>query len=328
MKLRNFILLIYIFFIAEIKYIYSQDTIEKMPFLIPQTTSFNVNSNFHWFISDGINTNFTDQMYVRANLKYSRNFELVVINKTKLKNDTLQNKFSDIYFSYRNNFKANEEIPVFKYGSLMNIKVGILEWYPSFTNVQLILENAEKYMNPPQIFGGSINSNTPLTRDRSLIINLGAHTGDLINKKLDPELYDLNMNYTKIFKYNLGISAQVGIAQGSQHLVNYAHILYQPKLEKMQIDVKIGKLPAYDVTPYGIHLGVTRKFKYISLGGYYEKRLNQNINGEIAGITWSIIGPPKLAKFVSTFNFFYDFNTNTIWMWIPIMKIDIQHRKQ
>ena len=134
------------------------------------------------------------------------------------------------------------------------------------------------------------------------------------------------MNYTKIFKYSLGLSTQIGIAQGSQHIVNFAQILYKPKLENLQCDVRIGKLPTYDETPYGIHLGITRRFKYISLGGYYEKRLNQNTKGEIAGVQWNIIEPPKLAKFVSTFNLFYDFNTNTIWMWIPILKINIQYK--
>ena len=326
MKIRKYILLIIITYFSGITIVFSQDSIRKTPFFIPKISSLNINSNFHWFINDGINTNFTDQMYIRANFKYSYKFELVVINKTKLKNDTLQNKFSDIYFSYRNNFKANAKIPIFKYGSYLNLKVGILEWFPKFTNVQLILENAEKYINPSQIYGGSINSVTPLTRDRALKINLSAHTGDLINKELDPEILDLFLNYTKIFKYNLGVSTQIGIAQGSKHVVNFAHLLYKPKLENMQFDVRIGKLPTIDETPYGIHLGITRKFKYISLGGYYEKRLNQDTKGEIAGVSWSIIGPPKLAKFVSTFNLFYDFNTNTIWMWILILKIDIQHK--
>jgi len=326
MKLRNFILLIFIIYLLGIKSVYSQDSIKKVPFFIPQTTSFSINSNFHWFINEGIHGKFVDQMYINANLRYNRNLQIVVINKTKLKNDTLQNKFSDIYFNYTNNFKANAKIPIFKYGSYLNLKVGMLEWFPTFTNVQLILENAEKYINPSQIYGGSIISITPLTRDIALNIHLGAHTGDLIYNKLDPELLDLYLNYTKIFKYSLGISTQIGIAQGSKHVVNFAHLLYQPKFEDIQFDVKIGKLPTIDETPYGIHLGFTRKFKYISLGGYYEKRLNQDTKGEIAGVSWSIIGPPKLAKFVSTFNLFYDFNTNTIWMWIPILKIDIRYK--
>ena len=85
MKIRKYILLIIITYLSGITLVFSQDSIRKTPFFIPKKSSFNVNSNFHWFINDGINTNFTDQMYIRANLKYSRKFELVVINKTKKK---------------------------------------------------------------------------------------------------------------------------------------------------------------------------------------------------------------------------------------------------
>jgi len=326
MKKRKYLLLVFFTYLSGITFGYSQDSTKHVPFFIPQSTSFGISSNFHWFLNDGLKGDFTDQMYIQANLKYSRNFEFVIVNKTKSKNGSLQNKFSDIYFNYRNNFKANDKIPIFKYGSFVNLKVGIIEWYPTFTNVQLILENAEKFNNPSQIYGASMVSSTPLTKDKSLNVHLGAHTGDLINNNLNAELLDLYMNFTKIFKYNLGVSAQVGIAQGSKHVVNFAHLLYQPKIEKVQFDIKMGKLPTNDQTPYGIHLGATRKFKYISLGGYYERRLDQNTRGEIAGISWNIIGPPKLAKFVSTFNLFYDFNTNTIWMWIPLLKIDINYR--
>ena len=326
MKTGNYLLLIILAYLSGTTIVFSQDSIKHTPFFIPQSLSFNVNSNFHWYVNDGINTNFTDQMFVRADLKYSRNFDLIIINKTKSYNSDLQNRFSDAYFNYRNNFKADASIPIFRYGSYLDLKVGVIEWYPTFTNVQLILENAEKFLNPPQIYGGSLVSRTPLTNDRSLNVHLSAHTGDLINHKLDPQLLDLYLNYTKLFKYQLGISTQVGIAQGSKHVVNFAQILYQPKLENMQLDFKLGKLPTYDETPYGIHLGFTRKFKFISLGGYYERRLDQNTKGEIAGVQWSIVGPPKLAQLVSTFNLFYDFNTNTVWMWVPLIKIDISYK--
>lgn len=326
MKTRKYLLLIIIIYISGTTSVFSQDSTKHTPFFIPKLATFKVTSNFHWFINDGIDASFTDQMYVQANLQYSRNTELVIRNRTRSINNSLQNKFSDIYFNYRKNFKAKKNIKIFKYGSSLNLKVGVIEWFPIFTNVQLILENAEKYINPSQIYGGSIVSITPLTKDKSLRVQLGAHTGDLINNKLDPEIFDLFLNYTKVFKYNLGISTQVGIAQGSQHVVNFAQITYQPKFEKLQLDIRAGKLPTHDESPYGIHLGLTRRFKYISLGGYYERRLNQDTQGEIAGIQWNIIGPSKLAKFVSSFNLYYDFNQNTIWMWIPILKIDINYK--
>lgn len=326
MKTKKYLLLTILSCLSEIVCVFSQDSIKHTAFIIPQSTEISVRSNFHWFLNDGFDTNFTDQMYVQVSLKYSSNFEFVVINKSKWINNFLQNKFSDVYLNYHNNFKANANIPVFKYGTFLNLKIGVIEWYPTYTNIQLILANADKFINPDQIYGASITSITPLTSDNSLTIHLSAHTGDLIHKKLNPELLDLYTNYTKIFKYNLGLATQIGIAQGSQHVVNFAHILYQPKIEKMQFDFKLGKLPTIDESPYGIHVGFTRTFKYISIGGYYEKRLNQTAGTKIGGISWSIIGPPKLAKFVSAFNWIYDFNTNTIWMWIPILRIDIKNK--
>lgn len=304
----------------------AQDSIKKLPFFIPRSTTIDLNTNFHWFMHKGLNSKWTDQMYINARFKYTRNIDIVIVNKTKSVNDKLENTFSDIYINYRNDFKANDKIPLFKYGSYLDLKIGMLEWFPTFTNVQLILENVDKYINPSHIYGGSVLSRTPLTRDKSLNFQLAAHTGDLIYNDLDPELLDLYLNYTKIFIYKLGISAQIGRAQGSKDFVNFAHIIYQPKLEEIQMDIKVGKLPTYEETPYGFHIGFSRNFKYISLGGYYEKRIDQNTKGNIAGVQWSIIGPPKLAKFVNTFNVFYDFNTTTLWMWIPIIKIDIQHK--
>ena len=313
-------------YLMEIVSINAQDTIKKIPFFIPKSTSINMNTNFHWFMYEGINGKWVDQMYISARLQYSNQIDIVVINKTKAINDNLVNNFSDFYINYRNDFKANDKIPIFKFGSYLDIKIGKLEWYPTFTNVQLIIENADKFINPNQIYGGSILSKTPLTRDKSLTVFLSAHTGDLIYNELDPELLDLYLNYTKIFKYNLGVSAQLGQFQGSKDLVNFVQLIYQPKLEKIQLDFKAGKLQTYEDTPYGIHIGFKRNFKYISLGGYFEKRFDQNTKGEIAGVQWSIIGPPKLVKFINTFNIFYDFNSTTLWMWIPVLKIDLVHK--
>lgn len=323
---KNLILLIFTCYVFGTKPVYSQDTLKKVPFFIPQSTSFRVHSNFHWFMYKGVNGKWADQMDIDARLKYTRNIDVIVKNKTRMVNDKLENKFSNIYLTYNSHLKENAKIPIFKYGSLLSIKAGMLEWIPTYTNVQLILENVEKFINPSRIYGGSIVSISPLTGDKALNLHFGAHTGDLLYKKVKPELLNLYLNYTKTIKYSLGLSAQVGIAQGSKHVVNYAYLLYQPKLEEMQFDIRMGKLPSIDQAPYGVHIGFTRKFKYVLLGGYYEKRLNQVAKEQIAGIQWGIVGPPKLVKLVNTFCMFYDFNTTTLWMWIPLIQIDIRHK--
>jgi hypothetical protein len=326
MKINKFILLAFGYGLLGISCILSQDSVKSVPFFVPQATSFEVSTNFHWVTHDGIKDKFIDQMYINAYFKYIHGLQIVVTDKTKSVNGETKSRFSDIYITYTDNFRANANIPVFKYGLYLNVKAGMQEWIPTFTNTQLILENAEKYINPQEIYGGSIVCSAPVTRDRAFSIYFGAHTGDVVHHYTDPELLNLYASYTKMSRFNLGLSAQVGIAQGSRHIVNFAHLLYQPKFEELQCDIKAGKLPTVDAAPYGIHMGVKRDFKYISIGGYYEKRLYQNTRKQIAGISWHIIGPPKIAKFISTFNLFYDFNTNTVWMWIPFLKVDVQHR--
>ena len=326
MKTRNYLYLTILMYLISMAYSLAQTPAKQTPFFIPQSATFSANANFHWYLNDGIDANICDQIHLRAELKYRNNLSLVILNKTNFKGNYRNNKFSDIYFAFFKSFRSNKKIPVFKYGTSLNLKVGVIEWYPSFTNVQLILENAEKFINPPQIYGGSLVSVTPLTNNKALTFHFGGHTGNLINHTLDAELLDFYLNYTKVIKYDLGVAVQAGRAQGSQHIVNFANITYQPKLENLKFDIKAGKLPSVDQSPYGVHLGIVRTFKYIALGGYYEKRIDQHTRSEIAGIYWNIIGPPKLAKLISTFNLFYDFNTNRIWMWVPLIKLNIKYK--
>jgi hypothetical protein len=119
---------------------------------------------------------------------------------------------------------------------------------------------------------------------------------------------------------------QFGIAQGCPEYINYAYLKYLPQWEKIHFTFKLGYLPTYGETPWGIHMGLYRNFKYIRLGGFYERRLNQNTTGEIGGITFGIIGPPKLAKFLRNFNVHFLLNSNKIWMMIPVVQLKIQHK--
>lgn len=274
----------------------------------------------------GFKGNWADQMYFNGKFKFSKEIDIALVDKTRLIDGKFSNKLTDAYISYTKTFKTNKKIPVFNQGFNLNVRIGMFEWFPTYTNVQLILENADKFINPAAVYGGSIIIKIPAFKDKSLNIQFSAITGDVIFNKIKPQLLDLYANYTKIFKYNIGISVQAGIAEGSMQLLNFAELLYQPKLEKIELDIRAGKLPTYDDSPYGIHIGFTRKFKYIMLGGYYEKRYKQNTRGQIAGFQWGIVGPPKLVKVFSTFNIFYDFNTTTLWMWIPVIKIQFQHK--
>lgn len=325
MKALKVIVIVVFLCPASISLLFSQDTTQKRSVFLPQQATFNNNLNFRWFLNDGFNAQFIEQMYNGVRFQFSNNIDVFVQHKTFFAGDSVRHVLSDVRLSYYKLFTPSDNIPVLSNGAILDVKLGMFEWFPTYSNVQQIIENADKFIYPSKIYGGSILLNSPLTKDQSLRFQFAAHSGDLINKELDPELLDVFLNYTRLFKYEIGVSAQVGQAQGSQHVVNYAHLLFQPKIEKLSFNVKLGKLPTYDNTPYGFHIGLSREFKYVLLGGYYERRLNQDTKGHIAGFSWHIKGPPALAKFVSTFSFIYDINSNTVWMWIPLLKIDIQY---
>ncbi len=291
----------------------------------PYRTVLDISSNFHWRLSDGINTNFVDKVKISARMIINQNFQFVFENKVRYQDKTIKNKFADFFLKYSKRIKPDFEIPLFNYGARLDIQLGIIEWIPTYTNIQLILENAEQFVNPYHIYGATLKSTTPLNAGNDLNLHFDAHTGDLLYNDIDAEIVNLFLDFRKTFKYQIGADIQAGHAQGSQHALNFAYIFYAPEVENVSFTFKTGKLPSYDESPYGIHLGFMRRFKYIAVGAYYEKRIDQNTEGEIAGISWSIIGPPELAKLVSTFSFHYDFNMDTIWMWLPLFNMSMRH---
>lgn len=306
--------------------LYSRDSLgTRSPFL-PLESGINSRLGFRWFLNDGFNARFIEQSYNGLEVSFKHNISLTVQHKTFFRDDAIHHHLSDLRVSYRKLFTPEDNIPILEYGTFLYVKAGVFEWFPTHTNVQQIIENAEAYITPPIIYGGSGYLRAPLLKDRSLQMYLGAHSGDLINNEAEAELFNAFLHYEKTVIFNLGVSARAGKAQASKHLVNHAYLFYRPKMEKLSLDIQAGKLPAYDQSPYGIHLGMYRDFKYVRLGGYYQRRLNQQTKGEIAGVSWNITGPPRLAKIVNSFNIIYDFNTNTIWMWMPLLKLDIEYK--
>ncbi len=323
--MKKFLLLIILFIIFLCSRVSGQRFDGYSSMFSSYTTILDISSNFHWRLADGINTNFVDKFKLNARFIFNKNIQFVFEDRIRYENKNIKNKFADFYLNYTKRIKPNFEIPLFNYGTRLDIKLGIIEWIPTYTNIQLILENAEQFVNPSHIYGATLKSTTPLNAGNDLNLHFDAHTGDLLYNDIDAEIVNLFLDFRKTFKRQVGADIQAGLAQGSQHTLNFAYIFYTPQVENVSFTIKTGKLPSYDESPYGIHLGFMRKFKYIAVGAYYERRIDQNTKGEIAGISWSIIGPPALTKLVSTFNFYYDFNMDTIWMWLPLFNMSIRH---
>lgn len=103
-----------------------------------------------------------------------------------------------------------------------------------------------------------------------------------------------------------------------------AFVHYSPTLfGDLRIDLRAGKLPGMDQTPYGARISLEKPFKYVALGGYYERRLNQPAGRQIMGFSWRVISPPILAKLMGTFLLAYDLRTNALRATIPFIKMNI-----
>ncbi len=111
---------------------------------------------------------------------------------------------------------------------------------------------------------------------------------------------------------------------GAQHFVNHAYLQYRPVIGKLVLFIKAGKLPALDQTPYGAEVGFERSFKYVSLGAYYQRRIDQRSNPmvgdkQIFGFSIRILKPRLLKDIFDAYNFIYDTNNEILRFNIPVM---------
>lgn len=297
--------------------------------LIPIKSELSLNTNFHWNLEESISKNEWDlisQARLNGIITWSKYLTFNIVNEISFnKGQRVENEWRVFQLQYRRNIPT-KKWPIFKYGIRVDAKAGWLEWRPKLTNIQMIFDNADAYFNPSRFWGMSLYAVIPFTKDRALKLNIRGHSGDLFGKTIEQNIQDVYINYQKTLKNKLGVSAQMGLAQGNQHFVNFAYFSYAPKWEDVKLTFKLGKLPARDETPYGVHFRISRTFKYIALGGYYERRLNQQTIEQIAGFSWRIVGPPKLLKIFSTFRLSFNFNTNTVLSNVPLFKVKVNHK--
>lgn len=294
-------------------------------FLKPRALTLYANGNGMWEISEGVSGQWMDFLRIRGQLLLGWHLSLVAEDITRIyKNGPVVNELAQAYVQYSNAVSHKRKFPLFRYPTLITISTGKLVWYPTFRDPRLIAENIDLFKDPVSFYGISADLNMPLLRDRSLSIRISGHTGDLIGNATGPQLENLYVNFRHAIYKKFGIAVQVGIAQGSQHVINYAYLYYVPKIEQLQIGLKAGKLVSLDAIPYGFEISIERRFKYIAIGGYYQRRINQRSyfeqqkeGSQIFGFTWRITGPPKLKYIFDTYQFIYDSNTQTFRFIIP-----------
>ncbi len=332
---KNIRICIYCFSVFVIFFIsFSVSAQNKTFFLKPRSLSFDFNGNGMWQINEGLKGQWMDELRLRGQLQLVSNIGLVIENQTKfIKDGDNINDISQAYIQYSKAFSHKGKFPLFKHSTFINIKVGKIEWYPTFQDIRLISENLDLFTNPYSFYGLSFNLRMPLLKDNSLVFNFSGHSGDIIENDTKADIRNIYLSYNKEFIDDLGISIRVGKMQGCQHFINYAYLFYRPTIEKLQLGFKVGKLLSLDGIPYGFGVSIERKFKYIAVGGYYQRRINQksyfeerNTSSQIFGFTWRIIGPKKLKKVINTYQFIYDTNTETFRFVIPFFLSNIQFK--
>lgn len=305
---------------------------EKRKVFLPLKSVLTVRTNIHWNLEKSFGDdewdNVIQELQFQYRLFFTEKIHLSVRNELDLRGDEAQNSITQFKLIYRNRFQFENNKGLFRHGIQSYFDIGRLQWRPRFTNLQLILENADLFFNPIEFWGASTDIRIPFFKQQLLKFRFRARSGDLLfQDDIDPLVQDTYFTLQKFHKKVIGLEAQFGKAQGSQHLINFAHITLRPKWEDLQFTFKLGKLPSYDESPYGIHIGLRREFTYIALGGFYERRIEQQTEDNIAGFYWNIIGPPKVVEVVRAFQFSYSFNTNSIIVFIPFVKVNIQHKK-
>ena len=304
--------------------LYSQELPKRGPFWAPTSFNADVSGEVMWDFGRRVGMN---EIRLGSALSFPGHLSVCAVAKSRRDADSTSSfwgkrdiRLAEAYLGY------SAKLPVPPYGLRALVKAGKVERYPRFSDIELIMENWDKYLNPDRFYGAYVSLDMPLAPTGWLNAHADFSSGDLASSKPVPVLYNAFLRFTPdLFVRDLGVTAQFGRTEGTSHLVSEAVVRYSPTVFRdLKVDLRAGRLPGRDETPFGARISVWKPFKYIALGAYYERRLNQPAETQYLGFSWRIIGPPWLARFMNTFLMCYDSNTNTIWAHIPFFEVDIR----
>ena len=312
--------------------------------LLPESSTAALSTNLRYGVS--MRYAALDQLRLRVRSDFNEHWKLSVLNETRsylrggaerIRADSIVNRFRQVYLEYVHTFTPKLGIPGLEPSIQVKLRLGLVEWQPVFEHPQLVAENADLVFEPESLLGQTFNVDVPLTADRSLRMVLGGHTGDLMGGT-GPSVHNAFLAFRKPLLSGHPVWAkvildvQVGRAQRRQHFVNHAHLTYTQVFEQLELTLKAGKLVSLDRMPMGVHLGASRAFKYLTVGGYIEFRwhrgrvVHATEEGPIAGFTWSISGIPKLEKLLRVIRFQYDFRNQLLLVNVPLLQVTMRHK--
>jgi len=303
--------------------LYSQELPRRRSPWLPRSLTIESSGAGKWAFGREIGI---DEVRLGSVLGFGRNLSLVAVAKSRVGTDAKwndwdkrENGLTELFFQYY------RRLSILPYGLQFRAKAGKVEWYPIFTDPELIIENMDLYLHPKSIYGVNLTTDVPLTSKDYLNAHVDFSSGDLSSAKPIPTFNNAFLRFTPgLFIKDLGLSTQIGRTEGTMHIVSEAFVHYSPTFfGNLEVDFGLGKLPGHDSTPYGARIAVERSFKYVALGGYYEWRLGQPKGERFMAFSWRIISPPQLARFMSTFHVMYSVGTNTLWAAIPFVEASI-----
>lgn len=225
-------------------------------------------------------------------------------------------RLSELYIQYFHNFN------LLKRDININIRAGKLEYYPSYTDLRLIIDNIDLFTNPAPYYGGMINTNIILDKKLNFGANLSANIGSF-NSSFQSRITNAYLEFRPTFNKNFGLDVSAGKFEGTLYAFNEAAFKLNTKYKDIfQFTVKAGKLVGIDETPYGLQLGLEGYFKYVMLGASFERRLNQMNDVRYIVFYWRIINPPEATEFINSFNLIYDTNNDVLRFNIPFLTIN------
>jgi hypothetical protein len=304
--------------------LYSQELPKRGPFWVPTSFKVDASGDVMWDFGRRAGMN---EIRLGSALYFPGNLSVCAVAKSRRDADSTSSfwgkrdiRLAEAYLRY------SAKLPVPPYGLRAIVKAGKLERYPRFRDIELIMENWDEYLNPVRFYGADVGLDMPLVRSGWLNAHADGISGDLASSKPEPHLYNAFLRFTpNLFVKDFGVTAQVGRSEETDDWVSEAVVRYSPTVFRdLKVDLRAGRLPGRDSTPFGARISVEKPFKYIALGAYYERRLNQPAGTQFMGFSWRIIGPPWLARFLNTLLICYDTNSNTLWAHIPFVEVEIR----
>ena len=269
-----------------------------------------------------------EELRLSGQFFFTSRISMGVMNKTRFRqNSKTTNDFTQVYAQYTAFLKNSKKTGLWRMPSVVNLKAGWLEWIPRYKDPKLIVENLDRYMFPESFYGLDLNIVSPIDAQNHYVCYFNGILKDVFDKN-SIEIPNAYLSVNQPVYKNLSLCMQVGKMTGAQHIVNHAYLQYKPSFGQLTFRLKAGKLPALDQSPYGVEVGFERPFKYIAIGGYYQRRIDQQNNPrvgdkQIFGFSIRIIKPKLLKDIFDAYNFIYDTNTEKLRFQIPVMSSEI-----